>query len=70
MNPNAFMNMYQSFKTNPMQMLSTRFNIPSDMKEPNEIINHLLNTGQVTQAQVNQVMSMRNNPMIRQLIGK
>lgn len=67
---NDLMNMYQQMKANPMQFLSRRFNIPNGMNKPEDIVEHLLNTGQVTQAQVNQVMSMRNNPMIRQLIGK
>jgi hypothetical protein len=39
------------------------------MNDPNEIIQHLLNSGQVSQAQVNQAMNMRNNPMIQQLIN-
>lgn len=37
--------------------------------DPNKIIQHLLNTGKVTQAQVNQAMQMRNNPMIQQMFG-
>ena len=46
-------------------MLSQKFNIPNNMNDPNEIIQHLLNTGQVTQQQVNQAMQMRNHPMFR-----
>jgi hypothetical protein len=48
-----------------MAMLSQKFNIPNNMNDPNEIIQHLLNTGQVTQQQVNQAMQMRNHPMFR-----
>lgn len=70
MNPIQLMNMYQQFKTNPMQLLSQRFNIPQDMNNPNDIIQHLLNTNQVSQAQVNNAMNMRNNPIIQQLIKK
>ena len=69
-NMNDFMNLYQQFQQNPMQMLSRRFNIPQNINNPNDIVQHLLNTGQVSQAQVNQVMQMRNNPMIQRLIGK
>ena len=69
-NINDFMNLYQQFQQNPMQMLSKRFNIPQNMNDPNAIVQHLLNTGQVTQNQVNNVMQMRNNPMIQRLIGK
>jgi hypothetical protein len=50
-----------------MQMLSSRFNIPEGINNPNDILQHLLNTGQVSQNQVNQIMGMRNNPMIQQL---
>lgn len=60
MNPFQLMNMYQQFRSNPMQMLSRRFNIPQDVKDPNEIIQHLLNTGQVSQAQVNNAINMRH----------
>lgn len=54
--------MYQQLKSNPMAMLSKRFNIPQgiNLNDPNAIIQHLLDTGQVSQAQLNQVMQMRN----------
>lgn len=56
------MNFYQRFRQNPMQMLSQKFNIPQNvnMSNPNDIIQHLLNTGQVSQDQVNNAMKMRN----------
>jgi len=69
-NINDFMNLYQRFQQNPMQMLSKRFNIPENINNPNDIIQHLLNSGQVTQEQVNQVMQMRNHPMIQRLLNK
>lgn len=69
-NINDFMNLYQRFQQNPMQMLSKRFNIPENINSPNDIIQHLLNSGQVTQEQVNQVMQMRNHPMIQRLMNK
>ena len=57
-------------RSNPMQILSQRFNIPQNISNnPNDIIQHLLNTGQINQAQVNQAMSMRNNPMVQQMLG-
>jgi rRNA pseudouridine-1189 N-methylase Emg1 (Nep1/Mra1 family) len=59
------MQMYQQFRQNPMVMLNQRYNIPQNLTNPNEIIQHLLNTGQVSQSQVNQVMSMRDNPMFK-----
>lgn len=67
---NNFMNMYQQFRQNSTNMLRQRFNIPQnvDMNNPNSIIEHLLNTNQISQAQVNNVMGMRNNPMIQQIM--
>ena len=57
--------MYTQFQKNPMKMLASKYNIPENLNNPNDIIQHLLNTGQVTQAQVNSAMQMRNNPMFR-----
>ena len=51
---------YSQFMQNPMAMLSQRFNIPQNVQNPQDIIQHLLNTNQVSQAQFNQVMQMRN----------
>lgn len=71
-NANDIMNMYQRLKANPKEMLASRFNISAnvDMNNPNDIIQHLLNTGQVTQTQVNSIMGMKDSPMIQQLLGK
>lgn len=62
-----FMQIYSQFKQNPMAMLSQRYNIPQGMNNPNDIIQHLLNSGQVSQAQVNQVMQMRNDPRFQNM---
>lgn len=69
---NNIFQMYQQLRQNPMQMLARRFNIPSNvnMNDPNSIIQHLINSGQVSQQQVNQMMTMRNDPTIRQLMGR
>lgn len=69
-NLNDIMNMYQQFSQNPMAMLSKRFNIPQNVTTPNDIIQHLLNSGQVSQEQVNRAMQMRNNPLIQKLFNK
>ena len=61
------MQVYNQFKSNPMAMLSQRYNIPQNLNDPNAIIQHLLNTGQVSQAQVNQAMQMRNDPNFRNM---
>ena len=69
-NINDIMNLYQQMQSNPTALLSKRFNIPQGMNDPNQIIQHLLDTNQVSQAQVNNAMSMRNNPFIQQLIRR
>jgi len=70
MNMNGMMNFYQQFRANPMQMLCQRFNIPQNINNPNDILQHLLNTGQISQNQVNQAMQLRNNPIIQQMMKR
>lgn len=60
-NPMQMAQMYQQFRQNPMGMLSRRFNIPGGITNPQDIIQHLLNSGQVSQEQVNNAMQMRNS---------
>lgn len=67
LNPMQIMQMYQQMKTDPMGMLAQRFNIPQGISNPQQIVQHLLNSGQVTQTQVNQAMQMRNMPQFRGL---
>ena len=52
----------QNLKQNPMQFLmQKRFNIPQDIaSDPNAIIQHLMNSGQVSQAQYDRAMQMAN----------
>lgn len=69
-NLNDIMNMYQQFSQNPIGMLSRKYNIPQNLNNPQDIIQHLLNSGQITQSQVNNVMQMRNNPLIQRLFNK
>jgi hypothetical protein len=71
-NINQIMSMYQQLRSNPMQLLARRFNFPQgmNMNNPNDIIQHLLNTGQISQQQLNSVVGMRNNPMIQQLMQR
>lgn len=71
-NINDIVNLYQQMRNNPMQLLSRKFNIPQNVNQtdPNEILQYLLNTGQVTQSQVNQAMAMKNNPLLQQLMNR
>jgi hypothetical protein len=54
------MQMLGQFKANPMQFLMQRkFNVPQSMaNDPNAILNHLLQTGQVNQDAVNRAYQM------------
>lgn len=60
--------MYQNFIKNPMQaILSAGLNVPTElMGNPQQIIQHLLNSNQISQSQVNQAQQMlsqmNNNP--------
>lgn len=52
-NPMAGMNpmqMVQQLKANPMQFLQRAgFNVPNNLNDPNQIIQHLMNSGQISQ---------------------
>lgn len=61
--------LYQQLRQNPVRLLSQKYNIPANMNDPQQIIQHLLNSGQVSQAQINQLMQLRNNPQIQQLFN-
>lgn len=55
--------LYNQLRSNPMQILRQKYNLPNNINNPQDIIQHLLNTGQITQDQVNNAMSMKDNPM-------
>ena len=68
MNNNNILGLLNGLMSNPMQILSQRgFNLPQNMNDPQAIVQHLLNTGQISQNQVNQAMQMRDNPMFKGL---
>lgn len=57
--PNNPMQMLAQLKQNPLAVLQKAgFNVPSNISSPQEIIQHLMNSGQVTQAQLNQAQQM------------
>lgn len=57
---NNIIGMLQQLQNNPMAMLSQRFKIPQDLdvNDPNAIIQHLMNTGQVSQQAYNNARNM------------
>ena len=65
---NNFLTTLIQFKKNPMSVLTQRYNIPQNINDPNQILQHLLNTNQVSQEQVNRAMQMGNDPQIQQLL--
>ena len=53
--------MISQIKKNPMAFLSKAgMNVPQGMNDPNVIIQHLVQSGQVPQSRVNQVMQIVN----------
>lgn len=61
MNPMEIMGMINQLKANPMAMLMKKFNLPPQLSQnPQEIVQYLLNSGQVSQEQVNQAMQMKS----------
>lgn len=68
----GFMNGFQTFMQNRMQMMSqSQFGIPQDcMNDPDRIIQYLLDSGKINQAQYNQAKKtadqMKGNPAFQQ----
>ena len=53
------MQMLQQLKTNPIQFLQRAgLNVPSNLNDPNAIIQHLMNSGQITQQRYEQARQM------------
>ncbi len=60
-NPAQVMQMVQQLKSNPMAMLSRRFKLPQNLQDPNDILNYLAQSGQVSQQQINSAYQMAQN---------
>ena len=60
---NNILGMLQQLQNNPMAMLSQKFKIPQDLdvNDPNAIIQHLMNTGQVSQQAYNNARNIVMN---------
>lgn len=55
-NPMALMN---EFRSNPIGILQNLgYNIPFEMSSPQQIVNHLLNTGQLMPAQMQRIQQI------------
>lgn len=73
----GFLGQFRGFMQNPMQfMMQKQLNLPQNinpMQNPQAAIQHLMNNGQLTQEQYNQVQQMarqiQNNPQFQQFMG-
>lgn len=53
------MQQLQQLRANPMQFLrQAGYNVPGNLGDPNQIIQHLMNSGQVTQQRYDQARQM------------
>ena len=63
------MNLLQEFKQNPVNALARRnYSVPQGMTDPSQIMQHLLNTGQVTQNDINMANQKYHSPMMQQMM--
>lgn len=57
--PNSPMQILAQLKSNPLGMLKKAgYNVPSDVSNPQAIIQHLMNSGQITQQQLTKAQQM------------
>jgi len=60
-NQNPMMLLNQ-IKQNPMQFIMQRgFNVPQGMNNPQQIVQHLMNSGQISQNSFNKAVQMMNS---------
>ena len=65
---NNMLNVLNTLMSNPMQFLNqSGYNLPQNINDPHQIIQHLLNSGQITQEQLNQAVKMKESPMFKQM---
>lgn len=56
------MQMLAQLQSNPLAMLKQAgFNVPTNINSPQEIIQHLMSSGQISQQQVNDARQMAKN---------
>lgn len=59
LNPMQVIQMLSQLKSNPLGFLQQKgFNVPGNLSDPNAIAQHLMNTGQINQAQYEQARQM------------
>lgn len=71
----GFAQQFSGFMKNPVQMMmQNKVNIPQNMQnDPNQIIQHMMNTGMISQEQYNKAnqiaQQMQNNLQLMQMLG-
>lgn len=56
------MRMLPQLKSNPLAMLrQAGFNVPANLNNPQEIIQYMMNSGQISQQQLSQAQQMAQN---------
>lgn len=66
---NNIFNRLMQARQNPMAIISQRFNIPQTIQKPQDMVQHLLDTGQITQEQLNQTVQMSKSPQFKQFMN-
>lgn len=64
---NNLFQMVMQARSNPMAIISQRFNIPQNIQKPQDMVQHLLDSGQITQEQLNQTMQMSKSPQFKKM---
>ena len=67
---NNIIQMIMQARSNPMAVIQQRFNIPQNITSPQDMVQHLLDSGQVTQDQLNNAMRMKNSPQMRTMFPR
>ena len=65
---NNIFNMVSQAMQNPMAVISKRFNIPQGINTPQDMVQHLLDTRQISQEQLN--AAMKNSTQMRTMFHK
>ena len=66
---NNIFNRIMQARQNPMAIISQRFNSPQNIQKPQDMVQHLLDTGQITQEQLNQTVQMSKSPQFKQFMN-
>lgn len=66
---NNIFNRIMQARQNPMAIISQRFKIPQYIQKPQDMAQYLLDSGQITQEQLNQSVRMSRSPEFKQFMN-